>query len=1444
MRGRSLSLAQEPGAGGHLVKYCGDMVRFRLLLNQDHAGAAWLRTNIGKADVRRREIVGLVEQGTAILARDWHDVPMTRVSATVYEVVLPLVEAGRFEAKAFFLPEGSDEPVWPHGANAVIKVCAADCAASNTVYTAFVRLFGAAQGRRGADPRLEQAEKTLDDAGYAVIPRSGTFRDLIRELDFIMGTLRFRIVQLLPVFPVPTTYARMGRFGSPFAALDFTQVDPAYAEFDRKTTPLEQFRELVDAVHARAGRLFIDIPVNHTGWASRLQVEHPEWFTRGKDRTFESPGAWGVTWEDLSQLDYSRKELWAHIADVFLFWCRQGVDGFRCDAGYMLPYPAWEYVVAKVRTQYPDTVFFLEGLGGKLEVVESLLDGANLDWAYSELFQVYDRGAIESYFPGCQAVSLSRGPYVHYAETHDNSRLAARSKVYARMRTALSALFSDSGAFGITCGLEWFADEKIDVHGATSLNWGAPDNQVEWVARLNAVLSTHPAFRPGTQLRLIEKGHGNCLALLRTPVSGSADAALVLVNLDEHAATDVRWDATEFAQSGGRPPVDLLTGRPVSAELENVHGLCRLGPGEVLCLSTDRQALKAVEEAVAAPRVEDAENIRQRLRARALDIHCRQQGLVDVSGLDIDGLGAALAADPIGFCAGVRDDARTAAAAVVRWEWPKDTRRTVMVSAGQWLYVTAAHRFRVELAQGETCLTQDSSLKNADGKWFALIATPADCGAHCRLQLRMTVYEPNGVQRASSEILLLQTGSAVGVRSRFPAEEVLQKDLYAICTNGIGGMGQVRGAWGEIRTQYDALLAGNLDAVNPVDRRVMFTRCRAWVVYQGYSHEVCRDCLTAFGQDGGGIVTWEFAVPCGRGKSVALDLRLEMVQGRNAVKLTFARRTNGHCADYLADDRPVKLILRPDIEDRSNHEKTKAYLGPETAWRAAVRAADQGFVFTPCDDRQLRMSVSAGEFDLEPEWRYMVAHPIDAERGFDGVSDLFSPGYFTLNLAGGTSVELAAGIVDPRHSDESVEPRARPVAASRQQERLESANLEGALRVALQRFVVRRGPSRTVIAGYPWFLDWGRDTLIALRGMIAAGMLPEARDILCAFAQFERMGTLPNMIRGNDVSNRDTSDAPLWFFVACADYLKADKGTHLLEADCGGRSLLQVLQSIAAGYMRGTPNGIRMDPGTGLVFSPEHFTWMDTNFPAATPRQGFPVEIQALWWAALNLLSRLCPEAGVWGDTAQQVREAITSWFVREHPDADAWRTVFLADTLHAAPGQPAAAAKADDAVRPNQLLALTLGVLDQAPGISASVLHTCQELLVPGGIRSLANRRVKHPVPVVRDGTLVNDPLQPYCGQYTGDEDTRRKPAYHNGTAWTWQFPSYCEALLRVCGEPARASAQALMHSVGPLMNSGCVGQLPEVMDGDAPHTFRGCGAQAWGISESYRVLKLLREG
>jgi predicted glycogen debranching enzyme len=394
-----------------------------------------------------------------------------------------------------------------------------------------------------------------------------------------------------------------------------------------------------------------------------------------------------------------------------------------------------------------------------------------------------------------------------------------------------------------------------------------------------------------------------------------------------------------------------------------------------------------------------------------------------------------------------------------------------------------------------------------------------------------------------------------------------------------------------------------------------------------------------------------------------------------------------------------------------------------------------------------------------------------------------------------------------------------------------------ALTKALDQYIVRRDQYATVIAGYPWFLDWGRDTLIVTRGIIAAGRHEEAQAIIQQFAAFEKDGTIPNMIRGNDTGNRDTSDAPLWLFRVCDELGAVTGRERLLQTDCQGRPLIEVLRSIAESIRNGTPNGMVMDGASGLVFSPAHFTWMDTNFPAGTPRQGYPIEIQALWAAALDFLGRVdAQDRQCWEQLSERVRASIAELFYLDEQG-------YLSDCLHAGAGIPAHKAIADNALRPNQLFALTLGAIADR-GIAENMLFACRELLVPGAIRSLADRSISPALPIYHNGRLVNNPNEPYIGIYGGDEDTSRKPAYHNGTAWTWVFPSFCEAWADCFGTAEIETAMAWLASTSRLINDGCVGHIPEIVDGDAPHESRGCDAQAWGVSEVLRVwLKLEKE-
>ncbi len=1295
-------MKQTPTPQDFLLKWRGDRLTVTLELSNPRPGRAAFRTNIGRGRIRRREIIAETERGETPLARAWTDIPLDEIRPGFFKAEIPLDEVGIFSGKACFFPEGSNVPEWPEGQNVHVKVVSAETRKNNSIYTVFPRQFG-------------------------------SFREIVRRLPVIMDTMGFRIVQTLPPFPVPTTYAVMGEYGCPFAALDFLSVDPAMAEFDEYATPMDQFRELIDAVHTRRGLFLVDLPANHTGWASTLQTHHPDWFHRQADGRFVSPGAWGVTWADLVELDYSNPELRAYMADVFLFWCRNGVDGFRCDAGYMIPAETWEYIVARVREEYPDTIFMLEGLGGELSVTDRLLAESNLDWAYSEIFQTYDRGAFEWYFPSAIARSEKYGTLVHFAETHDNDRLAKGGEVYARLRVQLAALLSWQGAWGIANGVEWYCREKIDVHGKNDLNWGAKDNMVELISRLNFILDTHPSFAGANHLEVVTRGTGNTLAVVRD------GGVLVLANLDCGHTADIDWDRHRFP---AEEAFDLLTEKKMS-----LRGNVRLAPGEVMCLTEKPTAWSDDDRSRRPPSVADERE------------------------------------------------------ALFHWVFPRDVKRAVVVPESQWVEISAPHHFRMRINEPTTgrTLRVYRSHPRPDGTHALAFDAPhyKGDGTACRaLEIAMIVYTPGRSTRTTSPFLIPPKSRLARVKTAVDGDFIrMNPETRTILSNGAGATSQVRLGWGEIRSQYDAVLAANPNPTCPSDRVNLWTRTRCWLQREGYTREFNRRCVTRFTADPAGrAARWDFFVPCGMGHTTAFVVELALATGFNAARMKVTRVASGE--DDVGDQ--VRLVFRPDIEWRSFHATTKAYAGPEALFAKSVTPSPRGFRFKPYD-ADFVMSVNGGLYHHEPQWSYGVGHPEEAARGQEPSGDLFSPGWISADLKVGETVELVGAMGSAASSRAELQFPTLGDPLSTPHSPLPTLSIPEAMSRALDLFIVRRDDLKTVIAGYPWFLDWGRDTFIFMRGMIAAGRLDDSVKILKAFAAFEEQGTLPNIIYGQTAGNRDTTDAQLWF-IRCVRELD-----ELLGADASLRreigALRKTCESIVDHYTTGTPNGIHVDPASGLVWSPSHFTWMDTNYPACTPRVGYPVEIQALWISALDYLGR--------DKDAARARASLEKYFRWEHG---------YRDCLAAPNGEAAADATPEDTIRPNQLFLITLGVTNDR-----SILRATEELLIPGGVRSL---NAGHPL---------------YKGEYAGDEDTRRKPAYHNGTVWAWPFPLYAEALAMTKAAPAETALQLLAGAVENI-NSGCLCHMSENADGDAPHAQKGCTAQAWSDSELLRVWLKLR--
>lgn len=1482
-----------PSPGERYCRFVGDRIRF--LLQDAHGrqrAEGWrgvLRTNLGRAEVLRTEILQAHTKGPAIAGASWRDLPM-REEDGGWSLEVPLCEPGFFKAKAYLLDSRGWQH-WPHGPDVGISVHP-DCYRSgNVVYCAFTRMFGPEKtAAKCTESKLASVSKPLDDCDYTVIPPSGKFRDLLKALPHVFNTLGCRILHLLPVNPTPTTYARFGRYGSPYASLELTAVDPALVEFDRRTTGIDQFSELTYQAHRLGGRVFLDMVINHTGWGSSLQENHPEWFLRHPNGTFVSPGAWGVTWEDLVELSHQNLALWDELATVFLTWCQRGVDGFRCDAGYKVPVPAWQYIVARVQQSYPDTVFLLEGLGGAWEATEALLTEGGMQWAYSELFQNYTGREVASYLDHSVHQSSRVGLLVHYSETHDNERLAARGRSWSVMRNRLCALASVSGGFGFTCGVEWLATERIRVHGSTGMCWDNPANIVPELSRLNHLLQAHPCFFDGAKVTRLSPEVSPVCALLRQSQEGS-DVVLALVNTDVANKYDLALPAPEHMPGFGELKrggwVDLL-GQPLPPMRQAENGLAiSLPPGAAFCLAPSLNPVGLAGDAYRRTRAQAAWGLSalaarlpaERIgptnwRTLAQDVdHSPEAFLARVARLDPERthpdlqleLGK-LAQDP-------------AYSQVVVWT-SLDRNRVVPVPPGHWLLIRDTARFRASLVPADGSQSRNvESIQVRDG--YVACVKPSSNAVDAELLLERY---GEGDKHILARVLYLAPEPLVTSN----AESRPDSDAIVLLTNSRGGMARICVDMGRVLSKYDCVLGANLNQTLPVDRHIFAKRIRVWVNADGFISPLDYHSLKTF--EPGPPACWNFVANAGDGRTVQVQTTAEMIPGHNTTLFRFKRPSAAEASGkQLPAEADVRLTVRVDIEDRNFHSETHRNGGAEfhfgsntrpmpaldsrarrTAAAANPDAADPfiGFEFTPAADRQLHVFSDAGCYHPGQEWSENISHPVEQSRGQVPAGDGYSPGWFELPLPKGASISLTL-TAEPNAAGDPQVASSGAVPIPAQSISAQASDFSLDLLKAIRAFVVRRDEGKTVVAGYPWFLDWGRDTFICARGLISAGMTEEVKQILLTFAVFEKDGTLPNTIFGSDASNRDTSDAPLWFGLVCeelagcarevtfaseldkitAAYLEQQftgeaapvedaESLYAVRVPGSNRTLLEVLESIAGNYVKGTSNGIRMDPESGLIWSPSHFTWMDTNYPAGTPREGYPVEIQALWIRLLRQLASVSDpgQRGYWSTLAEKAYASIEKLFWNE-------ALGYYADVLLAGPGRAAAEATADDALRSNCLFVVSLG-LAQVERARRCVEAVRRYLVVPGALRSLAPLPVKVPLPIhAPDGRPLNDAHRPYWGRYEGDEDTRRKPAYHNGTAWTWTFPVFCEALVRAWNfsPEAVAAAKAYLGSISLLLNKGCLGQIPEVLDGDAPHAQRGCDAQAWSATEAHRVWQLL---
>jgi predicted glycogen debranching enzyme len=567
-----------------------------------------------------------------------------------------------------------------------------------------------------------------------------------------------------------------------------------------------------------------------------------------------------------------------------------------------------------------------------------------------------------------------------------------------------------------------------------------------------------------------------------------------------------------------------------------------------------------------------------------------------------------------------------------------------------------------------------------------------------------------------------------------------------------------------------------------------------------------------------GLPVWLYEVD-----GVAIEKYVVLPHGQNTVFIIY-RQVSG--------DGPVRLKLLPSVHFRSHDAAVSTPLPlPFTLTITDRRHELRAHGNLP--PVRMLMHGERPAFTAEGQIIAERMHRIEHTRGYDARGSLWSPGYFRVDLSPGKDAALVVSTerwetINALVPDNALQAeRVRRERLLAQAEPLAREGLAAELVLAADQFLIKPAgriedaarasaagdEARTVIAGYHWFTDWGRDTMISLEGLtLTTGRHAEAGYILRTFATHIRDGLIPNLFpEGEKEGLYHTADATLWFFHALDRYITATGDHTTLEV------LLPKLVEVAHCHVQGTRFNIGVDPADGLLRQGAEgyqLTWMDAKVGdwVVTPRRGKAVEINALWFNALKLLEKWLrsfdrsDEADRWAEQAELARESFNARFWYEQGG-------YLYDVIDGENVQY------DTSLRPNQLFAISLDypILDRQRW--QAVLDVCREkLLTPVGLRSLA-------------------PGSPdYKEKYYGDLRAR-DAAYHQGTVWAWLIGPYVDAMLKLQPD-ARQAAHDLLQGFDEQLSEACVGSISEVFDAESPFTPRGCIAQAWSVAEVLRCL------
>lgn len=622
--------------------------------------------------------------------------------------------------------------------------------------------------------------------------------------------------------------------------------------------------------------------------------------------------------------------------------------------------------------------------------------------------------------------------------------------------------------------------------------------------------------------------------------------------------------------------------------------------------------------------------------------------------------------------------------------------------------------------------------------------------------------------------------------------------------DGLGGFASGTSS-GVATRRYHALLLAAQDP--PSNRVVLVNGFRAWLEtpsgnVQLTRHYFAPDVLTAADARLESFTTepwptWRYVGESG----LVIEQELFVERGSPSVYVRF--QAFGAAAG-------VRLCLRPFFSGRDFH--AMHHENPVFRWQPGTRG--RALCFSPYDGVPSTELVSNGEYQHAPEWYRSFRYQAELARGLESDEDLAAPGVLRFDLSEAPAI-LILHATTPGSALGDADATTLFARAS-ERERARRAAFPSVLARAADSYLVSRGRGRTVIAGYPWFGDWGRDTFIALRGLcLATGRFAEAREILLEWSNVVSDGMLPNRFPdGTGEPEYNSVDASLWYVIAVSELLEADSTVP----DAERRALQHAVLAIVEGYGRGTRYGIARD-ADGLLRAGVpgvQLTWMDAKVGdyVVTPRIGKPVEIQALWINALAIAARFDPRYGNWSERARASFEA-RFW------NESGGYLYDVVDVHH----EPT---RVDRALRPNQIFAagglpLTLVSAERARRI---VDRVATELVTPLGLRTLGPQEPGY-VPHFRGGIWERD------------------TAYHQGTAWPWLMGPFVEAWLKSRSGNESAKREAEQRFVEPLrqhLAHAGIGHVSEVADGDPPFTPGGCPFQAWSVGELLRVERLLQ--